>query len=69
MNHEHREGSSEQALAFFSEQIGTAELSEAVKTLLTNVYNFAMDGKRVPRVLQAVVLKNGKKLYLTGEIR
>lgn len=69
MNPEHRQGSAEQAMTYFTEQVGTVEMTNLVTALLTNVYNFRMTGASPARAVQVAVMKNGRTLYLTGEIR
>ena len=67
MNPEHRQGSREQALAYFEEQLnGTS--GEHYIGLLRNIYNFVMTGAR-GIAMTSIKMKNGKTLYLRGEIR
>lgn len=69
MNPEHRQGSIEQALEYFNEQLGgQAALADTYAALLRNIYNFVMAGGHGSAVVP-VKMKNGKTLYLRGEIR
>ena len=68
VNSEHREGSKEQALAFFNEQL-EGKTAEHYASLLANLYNFTMSGNSRVRVVETIKMTNGKTLYLTGEIR
>jgi hypothetical protein len=67
LNPEHRQGSAEQALEYFNEQL-EGRTAETYAALLRNIYNFVMAGSRGIAVMP-VKMKNGKTLYLRGEIR
>jgi hypothetical protein len=67
VNPEHRQGSREQALAYFEEQLDGIP-GEHYIGLLRNIYNFVMTGAR-GIAMASIKMKNGKTFYLTGEIR